>query len=129
MTREFNEIYLSEVLGKNIINNKGEGLGMLRDLIMVPGEAFPEVSHIIFRSRTGLMLLPWSEVALFTHVVISSVGINPPGLNFYEPCDNEIMVRQDLPDKQIVDVDGAKVVRVRRRSALRPTPWQLPERK
>jgi len=112
MTREFNEIYLSEVLGKSIINNKGEDLGVLRDLIMVPGEAFPEVSHIIFRSRSGLMSLPWTEVALFTHVVISSVGINPPGLKAYEPCDNEILVRQGLLDKQIVDVDGAKVVRV-----------------
>ena len=112
MTKEFNEIYLSEVLGKSVINNKGEDLGVLRDLIMIPGEVFPEVSHIVFRSGTGLKSLPWSEVALFTHVVISSVGINPPGLRKYEPCDGEILVRRGLLDKQIVDVDGAKVVRV-----------------
>jgi CBS domain-containing protein/sporulation protein YlmC with PRC-barrel domain len=112
MTAEFNEIYLSSVLGKMVINSKGEDLGVMRDLIMVPGEIFPEVSHIIFKSRTGRMSLPWSEVALFTHVVISSVGINPPGLVKYEACDGEILVKRDLLDKQIVDVDGAKVVRV-----------------
>ncbi|MEI6209463.1 MAG: CBS domain-containing protein [Desulfuromonadales bacterium] len=112
MTTEFSEIYLSEVLGKTVINSNGDALGVLRDLIMVPGEVFPEVSHIIFRSRKGRKSLPWSEVALFTHVVISSVGANPPGLARYEPCDGEILVRRGLLDKQIVDVDGAKVVRV-----------------
>ncbi len=112
MTTEFDEIYLSQVLGKNVINNNGEELGVLSDLIMMPGESFPEVSHIIFRTGDGLKSLPWSEVALFTHVVISSVGINPPGLTRYEPREGEILVRRGLLDKQIVDVDGAKVVRV-----------------
>jgi magnesium transporter len=112
MTTEFNEIYLSTVLGKSIINSKGETLGVLRDLIMIPGEVFPEVSHIVFKSRKGYKTLPWSEVALFTHVVISTVGAQPPGLMPHEPCDSEILVKRDLLDKQIVDVDGAKVVRV-----------------
>jgi CBS domain-containing protein len=58
------------------------------------------------------MSLPWSEVALFTHVVISTVGVKPPGLTDYVPRDGEILVRRGLLDKQIVDVDGAKVVRV-----------------
>jgi len=112
MATEFNEIYLSAVLGKSVINSKGETLGVLRDLIMVPGEVFPEVSHIVFKSRKGYKTLPWSEVALFTHVVISSVGTHPPGLQSHVPCDGEILVKRDLLDKQIVDVDGAKVVRV-----------------
>lgn len=112
MTSEFNEIYLSAVLGKTVINSKGEALGVLRDLIMVPGEVFPEVSHIVFKSRKGFKTLPWSQVALFTHVVISSVGTHPAGLMSHEPSDTEILVKRDLLDKQIVDVDGAKVVRV-----------------
>jgi magnesium transporter len=112
MATEFNEIYLSAVLGKPVINSNGETLGVLRDLIMVPGDVFPEVSHIVIKARKGYKTLPWSEVALFTHVVISSVGTHPPGLMAHEPCDSEILVKRDLLDKQIVDVDGAKVVRV-----------------
>jgi CBS domain-containing protein len=112
MTSEFNEIYLSAVLGRTVINSNGQKLGVLRDLIMIPGDVFPEVSHIIFRSRKGLTTLPWSEIALFTHVVISSVGVHPPGLDSYEPQEGHILVKRDLLDKQIVDVDGAKVVRV-----------------
>ncbi len=112
MTTEFNEIYLSAVIGRSVINSKGDELGILRDLTMVPGEVFPEVSHIVIKSRKGLKTLPWSEVALFTHVVISAVSAAPPGLGPYEPREGEILVKRDLLDKQIVDVDGAKVVRV-----------------
>ena len=112
MTSEFNEIYLSSVLGRSVINSKGEQIGTLRDLIMVPGEVFPEVSHIVIKSRKGLKTLPWNEVSLFTHVVISVSSASPPGLCNYEPCEGEILVKRDLLDKQIVDVDGAKVVRV-----------------
>lgn len=112
MPKEYSEIYLSSVIGRSVINNKGETLGILRDLIMIPGDVFPEVSHIVIKSRKGKMSLPWSEVTLFTHVVISVTGIKPPDLKPYEYADGEILVRRDLLDKQIVDVDGAKVVRV-----------------
>ena len=112
MRKEYSEIYLSSVIGRSVINSKGETLGVLRDLIMIPGDVFPEVSHIVIKSRKGKMSLPWSEVTLFTHVVISVTGIKPPDLKPYEYAEGEILVRRDLLDKQIVDVDGAKVVRV-----------------
>lgn len=38
LTKEFSEIYLSEVLDKTVINSKGEDLGVLHNLIMVPSE-------------------------------------------------------------------------------------------
>jgi sporulation protein YlmC with PRC-barrel domain len=112
MSTEFNEIYLSAVLGKTVINSKGDKLGTLRDLVMVPGDVFPEVSHIVIKGRKGLKSLPWNEVALFTHVVISVTGVHTPGLTGFKPREGEILVMRDLLDKQIVDVDGAKVVRV-----------------
>lgn len=112
MNTEFNEIYLSSVIGRSVINSKGEEIGILRDLVMVPGEVFPEVSHIVIKSRKGTKTLPWSEVSLFTHVVISVSSANTTCLRAYEPLEGEILVKRDLLDKQIVDVDGAKVVRV-----------------
>lgn len=112
MATEFNEIYLSAVIGRSVINNKGDELGILRDLVMIPGDVFPEVSHIVIKSRNGLKSLPWHEVTLFTHVVISVAGAHPPGLSSFEAHDSEILVKRDLLDKQIVDANGAKVVRV-----------------
>ena len=112
MSTEFNEIYLSAVIGRPVINSKGDKLGSLRDLVMIPGDVFPEVSHIVIKARKGLKSLPWNEVALFTHVVISVTSVHSPGLSNFESLDDEILVKRDLLDKQIVDVDGAKVVRV-----------------
>ncbi len=112
MELEISEIYLSSVIGRAVINNNGDQIGVLRDLIMVPGEVFPEVSHIVIKSRKGIKTLPWSEVTLFTHVVISTGSIKPHHLASYVPGDGDILVKRDLLDKQIVDVDGAKVVRV-----------------
>jgi len=112
MTIEINEIYLSSVIGRSVINSKGDRIGVLRDLIMVPGEVFPEVSHIVIKSRKGIKTLPWGEVALFTHVLISTISIKSHTLATYLPVDGDILVKRDLLDKQIVDVDGAKVVRV-----------------
>jgi sporulation protein YlmC with PRC-barrel domain len=112
MITEYNEIFLSSVIGCWVINNKGEQIGTLRDLVMVPGEVFPEVSHIVIKTRKGLMSVSWDEVPLFTHVVVSVSGATPHSLRSYQPCEGEILVRRDLLDKQIVDVDGAKVVRV-----------------
>ena len=112
MTVEINEVYLSAVLGRPVINSKGEELGVLRDLIMIPGDVFPEVSHIVIKARRSIQSLPWNEVSLFTHVVISVVDTKPAALASFVPREGEILVKRDLLDKQIVDVDGAKVVRV-----------------
>lgn len=112
MAIDISEIYLSSVIGRSVINSKGDHIGTLRDLIMIPGEVFPEVSHIVIKSRKGIKTLPWQEVTLFTHVVISTGSINPINLQPYQGKDGDILVKRDLLDKQIVDVDGAKVVRV-----------------
>jgi sporulation protein YlmC with PRC-barrel domain/predicted transcriptional regulator len=112
MVTEYNEIYLSSVIGRSVINNKGDQIGTLRDLVMVPGEVFPEVSRIVIKTRKGLMSVCWDEVALFNHVVVSVSGAAPPSLCDYNPWEGETLVKRDLLDKQIVDVDGAKVVRV-----------------
>jgi magnesium transporter len=56
--------------------------------------------------------LAWHSVKLFTHIVISTTGVSAPDLLPHTQQDGQILVRQHLLDKQIVDVDGAKVVRV-----------------
>lgn len=112
MRSEYSEIYLSSVIGRSVITSAGTEIGTLRDLIMVPGEVFPEVSHLVIRRGRSLALLPWHTVKLFTHIVISTAGTTVPELSSFQDHGSEILVRRDLLDKQIVDVDGAKVVRV-----------------
>ena len=56
------ELYLSAVLGKTVIDELGREIGKLRDLIMVPGEIFPQVSHLLVGRRKETLSIPWQEV-------------------------------------------------------------------
>ncbi|HEY3309299.1 MAG TPA: CBS domain-containing protein [Desulfuromonadaceae bacterium] len=105
------EIFLSDIIGKTVIDARGDIIGVLRDLVMVPGEVFPEVSHILIKSGKKTSSVPWSGIALFNRAVISVAGLGTDLLPSV-PQEGDILVKRDILDKQIVDVDGAKVVRV-----------------
>ena len=108
------EIFLSSILGKTVINGYGHEIGTLRDLVMIPGSSFPEVSHLLVRSnqRKGDTLsVPWQRVALFNRFVISVSG-SFQSIPSYRQRGGEILLKRDILDRQIVDVNGAKVVRV-----------------
>jgi magnesium transporter len=105
------ELYLSSVLGKTVINELGQEIGKLWDLVMVPGETFPEVSHLLVRRRKDTVSIHWREVSLFNPFVISIQG-SPSEIPAFVPKEGEILVKRHILDRQIVDVDGAKVVRV-----------------
>ena len=104
------ELYLSAVLDNTIINEQGQQMGKLWDLVMTPGEVFPQVSHILVKSHKTVQAIPWKDIVLFNRFVIS-VTTNAEPITF-STQEGEILVRRDILDKQIVDVDGAKVVRV-----------------
>jgi magnesium transporter len=108
---KINDMYLSTVLGRPVINERGRKIGTLDDMIMAPGETFPEVSHLIVKNGKRLSAIPWSSILLFNRFVTSVSGV-AADLSPFEPGDQEILVKRDILDKQIVDVDGAKVVRV-----------------
>lgn len=111
MTEELSEVYFSRVLKKMVINEHGKKIGLLADLIMVPGEGFPQVSHVVARQKKRYVTIPWNSITLFNRFVISVRG----SMTDFEPYaegESEILIKRDILDKQIVDVDGAKVVRV-----------------
>jgi len=105
------ELYLSAVLGKTVIDELGREIGKLNDLIMVPGKIFPEVSHLLVRQRKDTLSIPWQDVSLFNPYVVSIKG-SPGEIPFFTPKEGDILVKRDILDRQIVDINGAKVVRV-----------------
>ncbi len=111
MTEELNEVYLSRVMGKTVINEHGHKIGSLSDIVMVPGEGFPQVSHFIVKKGALHVIIPWSSITLFNRYVVSVSG-RAVDFDCYEEAEGEILLKRDILDKQIVDVDGAKVVRV-----------------
>src|SRR6266567_4585069 len=106
MNITMSEIFLSSVLGKPVITPQGHEIGKLRDLVMIPGEKFPEVSHLLVQHNGRILCVAWQRVTLFNHFVISVVG-SLLSLPEYQQREGDILLKRDILDRQIVDVNGA----------------------
>lgn len=104
------DVHLSEILDKFVINQYGRRAGTLWDLIIVPGDKFPVVTRLVLKKRNQLHVVPVENLNLFNRFVIT-VNI-AEAAEPYEPDEDDILIRRHILDKQILDVNGAKVVRV-----------------
>ncbi|MBM4136011.1 MAG: magnesium transporter [Nitrospira sp.] len=107
----FGELFVSEILNKPVLDPKGEDLGKVKDLIIVKGEPLPKVSALIIEKKKGLFNLPWNNLNIFNKRIIST-KIYSENLLPYELGEKDLLIVRDIFDKQIVDANGAKVVRV-----------------
>jgi len=105
------EIYVSAVLGRPVIDPSGASMGHLADLRLVPGDVLPAVSGLYVRRGKTVRYVPWRSVNLFTPVVVSA-RVEGTDWTAAAPDGPDIRLKRDVLDRQIVDVDGAKVVRV-----------------
>jgi len=105
------EIFVSEVQGKPVLDQTGEEIGKLRDIIVGPGEPFPPVHALVVDRRGDAILIPWDQVNLFNRRVISA-NIRAEFASPASLVPTDILICRDLLDKQIVDINGAKLVRV-----------------
>jgi len=105
------EIFVSDVHKKPVLDQTGEEIGRLKDIIVGIGEPFPAVTFLVVASGTNLYLLPWDRVNLFSKRVITA-NLRANDLATGSPSSNDILICRDLLDKQIVDINGAKLVRV-----------------
>jgi magnesium transporter len=107
----FGELFVSEILKKPVLDPKGEDLGRVWDIIVIKGEAFPKVSSLIIEKRRRLSNLHWTDLNIFNKRIISS-KIYTESLQPYEFNEKDLLIVRDVFDKQIVDANGAQVVRV-----------------
>jgi len=104
-------LYLSQAIGRPVLDVKGEPIGKVDDLIVALGDRYPPVTGLVVATDRRRIFLPWSHVASIdaTGARLSTGQID---ITKFQGRPNEIQLRADLLDKQIVDIDGRKVVRV-----------------
>ncbi len=107
----FGEVFVSELIKMPVLDPMGEELGAVKDFIVIKGEPMPRVSALILEKKKKQFLLEWHNVGIFNRRIISS-NIYASKVELYEPSDDDLMIARDIFDKQIVDANGAKVVRV-----------------
>jgi len=105
------EIFVSDVHKKPVLDQMGEEIGRLKDIIVSGREALPAVTSLVVASGKTTYLIPWDLINLFNKRVISA-NTNRNSLKQYTLSTNEILLCRDILDKQIVDINGAKLVRV-----------------
>ncbi len=104
-------LYLSQAIGRPVLDVNGEPMGKVDDLIVALGDRYPPVTGLVVATDRRRIFLPWSHVASFdgTGARLSTGQID---ITKFQGRPDEIQLRADLLDKQIVDIDGRKVVRV-----------------
>ncbi len=108
-------VYLSRLLGRKVALPQPNVSGKLVDLIAVEKPPYPMITALLVRARAGVVrvdvagLAP-GAIALSRRIDAGAAGAGPAGELILQP--QEFRVRTLLLDKQVVDVKGAKVVRV-----------------
>jgi magnesium transporter len=104
-------LYLSQAIGRPVLDANGEPLGKVDDLIVAVGDRYPPVTGLVVAKDRRRIFMPWSQVARFD-ASGARLSTDKIDITKFQGRENEIQLRADLLDKQIVDIDGRKVVRV-----------------
>jgi magnesium transporter len=105
-------LYLSQVLGRPILDLDGERVATLKDVIVRLGEdEHPPVSGFVARYRRRDFFLPRWRI---THFGEAGVRLNSDIIDLrpFMRREGEVLLARDVLDKQLIDVDGKRVVRV-----------------
>ena len=105
--------YLSEMLKLPVVDAAGEKIGIVNDLGIATGEVFPRVTALAFQGpgKTPFMISWRKYVERFDD---DGVYLKYPAtdIRFSYLQPDEVLLARDIMNKQIVDTQGMKVVRV-----------------
>jgi magnesium transporter len=106
--------YLSEIIGRPVTDLDGKSVGKLKDVIVRPWAEFPHplIEAVTVEIKGGETLyLPFAAVAALLSPVIP-LKYRAEEAPVFEIKENDVLLSRDVLDKQIIDTDGARVVRV-----------------
>ncbi|MBQ6585906.1 MAG: magnesium transporter, partial [Coriobacteriales bacterium] len=105
--------YLSQMLGQPVVDSDGEVVGNISDLAVSVGEVFPRITSVAFKglAKTPLMI-SWRKYVESYDDEKVTLSIPTQDIRFSYLQNDEILLSRDLLNKQIVDTQGMRVVRV-----------------
>lgn len=105
--------YLTRMLGKPVVDAAGEVIGKISDIAIATGEVFPRVTSLAFLGpeKTPFML-SWRKFVATLGEDRIELNAERSALRFSYLQPDEVLLARDLLNKQIVDTQGMKVVRV-----------------
>jgi sporulation protein YlmC with PRC-barrel domain len=104
-------IFLSDFLNAEVVDVRQHRVGRVRDLVVVMSEPFPKVTGVILKNNRKVRSIDWSVVRSWDNKELS-LKVDAASLQPHNRADTELWLARQILDKQIVDMDGRRVVRV-----------------
>src|SRR5579872_4745692 len=108
-------IFFSTLLHKSVYDIEGRRVGNVRDFSVSLHETFPVVTGLIVGSPLGNShhdtIIPWSQIDHLEETPIH-LAVKQAQIISYTPASDELLLARDILDKQIVDTQGFRVVKV-----------------
>ncbi|MFH2028556.1 MAG: CBS domain-containing protein [Nanoarchaeota archaeon] len=110
-------VYFSQLKNRNVYDSKGELIGKLFDLVFIDGKEYAEIDHIIYIDEDKYKKkISWDfvrEIKEGNKNDNITIHLNSP-IGDITPffIKKEESLVGDILDKQVIDVNGVKVVRI-----------------
>ncbi len=105
--------FISELTGRPVTDVDGSRIGVLKDVVARPAHEnlHPKVQAILVKERAGDRLIPYQDLAA---LLSAAIPLKRPleQITSYVMQEDDIRLVEDVLDQQILDTDGARVVRV-----------------
>ncbi|MBV8257779.1 MAG: magnesium transporter [Actinobacteria bacterium] len=116
-------LHLSLVVGSRLIDSDGRRIGEVTDvLVSLGGEEYPPVTGIVARVAGREVFVPADALGDIEpgRIVLARPRID---LQPFQRRDNEVLLKHDLLDRQLINVDGARIVRANEIEIARVDGW------
>lgn len=108
----FTEMFVSELISGPVVDKIQESVGRVKDILISPGEKFPKVTGLLITRPDGKnLVILMGDIELVGKQFVSTTTI-AKNIAYTDLRSDEFLLCRDVLDKQIVDVQGARVVRV-----------------
>ncbi len=116
-------LHLSLVVGGALLDDAGERVGRVDDLIVrLEGEEYPPVSGVVATVAGRQVFVPWASIAEIAEgrVMLREERID---LQHFRRRAGEVLLRKDVLDRQLINIDGARLVRANEIELVRLDGW------
>ncbi len=105
-------LYLSQIVGRPVTDVEGEKIAVIKDVVVRYGEEdYPPFIGIMARFSRRNFFIPRARIAGFNE---NGARLNADLIDLrpFIRREGEVLLAKDILDKQLIDVDGKRVVRV-----------------
>jgi CBS domain-containing protein len=110
----FSEMFISDLIGIPVVDRVQENIGRVKDIIITLGEVFPRVTGLLVVLQGGKKeekVILIAEIDLIGKQFVSTRSPKER-LVLTSLREREVLLMRDVVDQQVVDLKGARVIRV-----------------